>query len=247
MNSIFTNVSAGNSLLMLDYDGTLAPFNVNRLEAKPYPGILERLHKLISLKRTHVTIISGRSLNEVENLLENPSQLEIWGSHGFERKHLDGKKSGITLDPDTKSRINQGIMKTSACEIKPYAVAIHWRGLSENEKNELQLKTENHWKPLLNENLEIHYFDGGMELRSRKVNKGTIVKQILKEFPDIKAIAYLGDDETDEEAFKALGSRGLKVLVKKDYRPTIADIHIVPPQELFVFLDKWILAAEDKE
>ena len=46
------------------------------------------------------------------------------------------------------------------------------------------------------------------------------------------AIAYLGDDLTDEDAFHVLRGHGLTVLVKTDYRETIADAWIRPPQEL---------------
>jgi len=53
-------------------------------------------------------------------------------------------------------------------------------------------------------------------------------------------MAYLGDDITDEDAFQALGNRGLKVLVRQEPRQTLADIQIKPPDDLFKFLDKWI-------
>jgi len=36
------------------------------------------------------------------------------------------------------------------------------------------------------------------------------------------AIAYLGDDQTDEDAFEALHGQGLSVLVRSQYRPTLS-------------------------
>jgi len=53
-------------------------------------------------------------------------------------------------------------------------------------------------------------------------------------------VAYLGDDLTDEDAYKALGNKGLKVLVGAKSRKSLADIQINPPVELLAFLDKWI-------
>jgi hypothetical protein len=53
-------------------------------------------------------------------------------------------------------------------------------------------------------------------------------------------VAFLGDDQTDEEAFAAIGDRGLKVLVRNNLRPTRANVKLTPPHELVDFLDNWI-------
>jgi len=59
--------------------------------------------------------------------------------------------------------------------------------------------------------------------------------------------AYLGDDLTDEDAFKQLGQRGLKVLVRKVLRDTLADIWLEPPDELIWFLKKWEKTCRNKK
>jgi trehalose 6-phosphate phosphatase len=53
------------------------------------------------------------------------------------------------------------------------------------------------------------------------------------------AVAYLGDDRTDEDAFMALRGRGLAVLVRPDLRATAAEVWIRPPDELLLFLQRW--------
>lgn len=58
------------------------------------------------------------------------------------------------------------------------------------------------------------------------------------------AIAYLGDDLTDEDAFQALDTRGLRVLVRDALRPTAADIWLQPPDELLDFLRSWRQTCE---
>jgi trehalose-6-phosphatase len=70
------------SALLLDYDGTLAPFCLNRQQAIPYPGITELLQEIIANGRTRVVIITGRNAHEVIPLLAIHSDLEIWGCHG---------------------------------------------------------------------------------------------------------------------------------------------------------------------
>lgn len=63
-------------------------------------------------------------------------------------------------------------------------------------------------------------------------------------------VAYLGDDQTDEDAFRALeklGEHGLSVLVRTHVRETAADIWIKPPEQLIEFLENWLLASGGNE
>ena len=80
----------------------------------------------------------------------------------------------------------------------------------------------------------------GLKFDRANMDKGSAVKNIIDEIDVDIPLAYLGDDLTDEDAFRALGKRGLKVLVGEMQRETLADIRITPPQELLEFLDKWI-------
>jgi trehalose-phosphatase len=86
-------------------------------------------------------------------------------------------------------------------------------------------------------------FDGGVELRVPGRDKGTVVNAVLDEIAGTVAAAYLGDDQTDEDAFRALGDRGLKVLVRPEMRASEADLWLEPPDELLNFLDQWIEAC----
>ncbi len=234
----------GGSLLMLDYDGTLAPFVKDRMAAVPYEGITERLVSLTSAGMARVVIVSGRSLVDLEKFIYVPN-LELWGSHGFERKLNNGERKNFPLNKDFAEALQKGIQRCleygdrNSCEIKPYSVAFHWREM-EKERIPIAKAIEKEWKKICgNTNCEIHYFDGGIELRSKERNKGNVVRELLSEVSQDAAAAYLGDDITDEEAFIALGKRGLKVLIREEFRPTAADLHLVPPKELLMFLDRW--------
>lgn len=241
------------SVLLLDYDGTLAPFVKDRMQAYPYPGVPERLQTLSKLSDTRTVIISGRSLDDLEKLLPEASGLELWGSHGLERKSATGKMSVIAIDPHIQQGVKEGIQLCmdlagqARCENKPFGVALHWRDASEQEALRLRNLVEPLWLNLCERyELEIHSFDGGIELRPKARNKGTVVEEILSTTPKDAAITYLGDDLTDEDAFKALGARGLKVLVREQSRPTLADVQLTPPQELLQFLDQWIAAVQKR-
>ena len=83
-------------------------------------------------------------------------------------------------------------------------------------------------------------FDGGIELRVSEWSKGTAVRTVLEELTPNAAVAYLGDDTTDEDAFRALKGRGLTVLVREEARASDADIWLQPPGGLVTFLQGWI-------
>jgi trehalose-phosphatase len=89
-------------------------------------------------------------------------------------------------------------------------------------------------------------FEEGVEIRLRAANKGTAVHDLLSELDPEVPVAYLGDDITDEDAFRSLNDRGLTVLVNAKPRFTAAQIVLKPPVELVSFLNAWIKAAGAK-
>ena len=71
VESLFRAVARSpQSLLMLDYDGTIAPFRVDPAQAFPYPGVLQLLGQIMLTLRTRLVIITGRDASDVVPLLE---------------------------------------------------------------------------------------------------------------------------------------------------------------------------------
>ncbi|MBW2466114.1 MAG: trehalose-phosphatase [Deltaproteobacteria bacterium] len=238
------NVSS--RVLFLDYDGTLAPFRKERDKAFPYPGIREILEKIQQSGKIRIIIVSGRAVTDLLPLLGLKNFPEIWGSHGFERRLPDGSLVKPEIDSKSQQHLesaynwlkNHGYEKD--CEKKPASIAFHWRGLKQNQQMELAGTIRRVWTPFTEDGtLRIHQFDGGLELRHAGFHKGEAVKQILAEYDSEVFMAYLGDDLTDEDAFKALKGKGLSVLVRETYRKTSADCWLQPPGELLNFLEKW--------
>ena len=64
-------------ILMLDYDGTLAPFRVERERAFPYSGVREILNKILRAKHTKIIIVSGRWTKDLIPLLKLEQMPEI--------------------------------------------------------------------------------------------------------------------------------------------------------------------------
>lgn len=232
-------------LLMLDYDGTLAPFVEDRLEARPYPSIVPELERLFVSTQTRTVVISGRQISVLSRLLNTTTLPEMWGCHGLEHrtrdgtyaKHAPSSRSRAELEklPDLVREFDLGNM----AELKPSGVALHWRGALREQQIRVLAVAEQIGRRLEAHGFCRHPFDGGVEWRVRDVNKGQAVARLLKEVESPGVAAYCGDDLTDEDAFIALGDCGLKVLVRSEIRETAADIHIVPPDELLAFLTRW--------
>ena len=236
-------------VLMLDYDGTLAPFHVRPDLAVPYPEAAAGLRGIASAGRTRVVIVSGRPADEVPPLLNLSPRPEIWGSHGRERLLPDGRR--VVVEPDAAARavlgeaasaVESALASGARIEKKLASVALHWRGLPDDVAQRVRDDALARWQPLARAAaVEVLPFDGGLELRAKGHTKADAVNAVLAETGTDGAVAYLGDDMTDEDAFRAIKPRGLAVLVRDELRETDADVWLKPPQELASFLQMWTL------
>jgi trehalose 6-phosphate phosphatase len=237
--------AAGQSFLMLDYDGTLAAFTPDRNQAWPYPGVNEALAAIVET-RTRVVITSGRQAQEVVRLLPVTERLEVWGCHGLERRGVDGTYELGSLTAETiaalaeAERLAEEQQLGIHLESKPGCLALHWRGLPPAGAAQLERMGHVLWHRFDGANgLGLHTFDGGLELRSELANKSRAVHTLLEKAEPDFALAYLGDDETDEDAFAALPEGALGVLVRPEWRATRALAWLKPPEELLAFLRDW--------
>lgn len=240
--------AASNRVLFLDYDGTLAPFVPDRRCAVPYPGILKVIAK-VRARGTRVVVASGRMSRDVRGLLNLSPPLEIWGSHGFERLMPNGEyRTGHCDD-----RLEHGITRAherlvyeglgKQVELKPSGIAVHWRGLAREHACEVAAVGERILKCLTDFGACLFNFDGGIELRALGYDKGHVVRAVMAETPGETVAAFLGDDLTDEDGFRAVQPYGIGVLVRAQHRATQAELWLKPPAELETFLNAWCAAS----
>jgi trehalose-phosphatase len=239
---------ASEKALLIDYDGTLAPFHAEPYKAYPYPGVPEMLDRIMKAPDIRLVVITGRWIRDLMPLLQLKGRPEIWGSHGIERLKMDGSYEIVPMDEDALDGLvkadewvqQMGLEQRS--EEKPGCLAIHWRGLDEKEINQIRKLVDPKWSLIAaSSGLRLKEFDGGIELRVPARDKGDAVRTILEELENDAVLAYLGDDLTDEDAFKAIKGKGLGVLVRKELRPTAGDVWIRPPEELLEFLSGWLV------
>ena len=239
-------------VLLLDYDGTLAPFQVERDRATPYEGVREAVKSILSSGRTRVVIISGRQVTDLRRLLGVEPPPELWGTHGWERLERGGPHRLRALPPEAEAALKRaGAMFApelhDRVEIKPASVALHVRGLTPSDAERVLAFARSEWEVLGTEGgLDVYPFDGGLELRVCGWDKGDAVRAVLSDEPEGTAVTYLGDDLTDEDAFRALGDlassgrvNAFCVLVREEARASLAATWLRPPVEMLEFLRCW--------
>lgn len=232
-------------LLVLDYDGTLAPFVACREDAQLYPDIAPLLQTAMS-RGTEIVFITGRPARELAQRLPF-SGIEIFGAHGYEHLEANGVLVQRALPAPVEgalSEMTEVLIRSGyagALERKHGTLAIHWRHEQAQTRGALE-KLGAELQAGLPIGLQVLSFDGGLEFRATDHHKGTALTELLSRRLGA-CVAYLGDDTTDEDAFAALPPQGLGVLVRPELRATRADLWLTPPEELRGFLSRWAALA----
>jgi trehalose-phosphatase len=230
---------------MLDYDGTLAPFQVDRSKALPLAGVTEVLRRIQKQGATRLVIVSGRPVSEVLELTGLDGVMVV-GGHGYETRDESGQWVRHALPQEDVHRLDA--LQDVACragygerlERKAAGLALHTRGLPHSEAREVEKAVDALWKEQGAESrFEFRSFNGGLELRAHGRHKGMAVAELLAAAPPETLAVYLGDDETDEDAFRALKGQGVGFKVGPFDVPTAAEGRLIDCETVFEFLKMW--------
>jgi trehalose 6-phosphate phosphatase len=235
---------AQNLFLFLDYDGTLVPI-VSRPELALCPHEVKRhLERLRDLPNVYLGIISGRSLEDLRGKVGVLGIIYV-GNHGLETDNSSGRHKKILSSARTRElkRITHNLQNSLKdisgilFEKKGPILSVHYRNVPQRFiaqipqalKKELQ-QWRNRWKMA----------SGKMvwEIRPNvDFHKGKAVMEILKTFPPLGLLPiYLGDDQTDEDAFRVLKGQGISVFIGTGSLPSEADFFLRNPDEVQDFL-----------
>ncbi len=247
-------LAAPRKLLMLDYDGTLAPFTADRDRAVPYPGVRKLLDGLTRSSGWRVVVVSGRPTAEVAALLDMAHAVDIFGGHGGEHLAPSGELTRAALDAPLEKALQdarfwaEGQGLGECLESKHGCLALHVRGMTPPRAAEVSAEACRVFGLIAaNAGARMLPFDGGVELRSSALNKGLVVERLLADEAVAHGegiiAAYLGDDLTDEDAFEALGDRGLSLLVSRRHKPSRARYHLRPPGDVLEFLQSCLVSG----
>jgi trehalose-phosphatase len=232
--------------LILDYDGTLAPFRTNRMDAVPAPGALEALKAIRDSETTKLTMLTGRPVRELVELVGDLG-VPMVGSHGFEFLAPGGDVERGELTDTQQERFRRAerqgraVAGAARVERKPASVGLHTRGMPEEEARRLHDEVLTIWsEDLAGLGLECRRFAGGVELRLTDTHKGTALERIIATRSQAALCVYVGDDETDEDAFKALPASGVGIKVGPPGVRTSARGRLDDPEAVRRFLETWV-------
>ena len=240
--------SAGQSIfrknalsIFLDYDGTLTPI-VSRPELAKISAAMKDAVTKLSEKHT-VAIVSGRMRDDLEALV-GIEGIFYAGSHGmdisgpdFSMMHPVGKESiPLAAECIERAKRDLGTIEGLLIEEKKISFALHYRLVDESRH---LAAIEAYARDIAAKNPGLRLMHGKKVfelLPAIDWNKGAAVRWIMnalhKKWHDT-SVLYIGDDTTDEDAFRVVRTRGTGVCVAETPAPSAAEFSVTSPEEVF--------------
>lgn len=225
--------------LFLDLDGTLAP-----IAATPDAVVADRhrtalLNRLVERFDGRVAILSGRSIAEVDRILDGAVP-NVAGVHGLERRTSAGPEIAVPPHP-ALGRVEE----TLACfakgqrgllmESKTRSVALHYRGHPPAEDACLDIGR----RLAAMHGLQLQEGRMVVELRTPGPDKGDSLRLFMAQPSFAGATPVMvGDDMTDEHAFEAAADLGGWSVLVGDPRPTAALYQLPDPAAVLAWLEE---------
>jgi trehalose-phosphatase len=230
--------------VFLDYDGTLTPIVARPEDAVMSEQMRECVRRLA--RCCPVAIVSGRDRKVVEEFVQL-KELQYAGSHGFDisgplatMQHERARKALPDLD-DAEGALERLLKEIPGAQLerKKFAIAAHYRNAAPEDAPRAEAAVD--------EVLQAHPSlrkRGGKKVFELQPDvdwdKGKAVLWLLGAMgldeADVLPI-YVGDDLTDEDAFKALKGRGIGVRVGPVTDETSADFLLKDTEEVRRFLE----------
>jgi trehalose-phosphatase len=251
------SAAAGRHLLLLsDFDGTLCEFHPDPAAVVLAPSRRALLETIARAPGTTIGLVSGRRLDDVRRRAGLDVPAWYAGLHGLEIEGDDVRfvHPGVARTREAIERLRVEIagdiagIRGTFVEDKGLSMAAHFREASHEDAARVQAIVDERSEP---------YVRAGALRRMRGAcliellpdiewHKGSAVDWILehvaREHAD-PAVVYLGDDVTDEDAFRALAGRGISVAASD--RVTGADCRLDGPAGIERLLEA--LAAASRQ
>jgi trehalose 6-phosphate phosphatase len=225
--NIFKKTAGRSIALFLDFDGTLVPIQKDPEQCFLSKKIKNQLLALSDSPRFHLMIVSGRSLSDIKKRV-GIRGIYYGGNHGLDISgpdirftHPKATAAIITLK-HIAIRLRKAIaaIEGSWLEDKKFTLSLHYRGVKKDDV----ILIKNTFKTITNEYIEMKKLS---VIKGKKVieltpnalwNKGSAVRWLLKHLRDKCIPFYVGDDQTDETAFKVLHRMGITIRIGKSQK-----------------------------
>jgi alpha,alpha-trehalase len=236
-------------VVFLDYDGTLTPIVEDYNEAT----LSDDMRVTVAELARHYTvgIISGRDRKNLRNLVRLNSVF-CAGSHGFDIAGPEGWRETLQqgteflpeLDrAESELRKRLAAIEGHSVERKRFAIAIHYRRAQAEDVQRIEEVVDQ----VLADHPRLRKGHGKKVFQVQPRidwDKGHAVLWLLERLgfdpPEFLPL-YIGDDVTDEDAFRALHDRGLGIVVRdSETRSTAAHYALEGPEDVQRFLG-WLI------
>lgn len=208
-------LKAAETALFLDLDGTLAPIMDRPEMVGPDPRRTRLLERLAARLEGRLAIISGRSLEDLDRILEGRASA-VAAVHGLVWRSADGQVVRTPPHPGLAHAAEElrrfAFAHAGALvEDKGLSIALHYRlapGLAERARFQAEALARE-------TGLTLQPGDCVLELRTPGPRKGEALAAFMAE-PPFRGFrpVFVGDDLTDEDGFRAardLGGFGVLV------------------------------------
>lgn len=235
--SVPTGLGARPLLVVLDYDGTLAPIAARPQDARPQPGAAEALERLRDHGTHELAVLTGRRAEDVRGFLGLPD-LTVVGLHGMQwpgepppapdRAALERLRASL---PNFEGRL---------LEDKGATLAVHYRATPDRlaaaaEAALAAVPIPPGWEVMAGKKVR--------EFRPAGHGKGRAVERLAREHPH-RLPVFVGDDITDEDGFAAVARLG-GVGIKVGNGETAAAHRVRSPADVVELLREWARTARD--
>lgn len=202
-------------LVASDFDGTMAPIVENPEDARPHREAIVALTLLASLPRTHVAVISGRALSDLSAMVGMPGHVHLVGSHGseFDPGFHSALPDGVRALRDRIGSMLEEIAGGVAglrLEFKPASVAVHYRQASRDDATRALEAVR--LGPGSLPGVQVKHGKEVVELCAVETDKGRALETVRHRC-GAGATLFLGDDVTDEDAFRTLRDPDLGIKI----------------------------------
>ncbi|MGE0081664.1 MAG: trehalose-phosphatase [Thiohalomonadaceae bacterium] len=227
--------------LFLDFDGTLTGITGTPREAILAPAMRDVLASLA--ERTPLAIVSGRDL---DNLQARVGLSNLWyaGSHGFDIAGPDDLRyqpaEALACLPALDAaeqflRDQLAGVEGALVERKRFALAAHYRPVAPGEAQRVKAAAEA--ARSMTEGLRASHGKKVIELLPDvDWHKGRAMQWLLERMAPEAWPVYIGDDQTDEDAFILLAGHGAGIVVQDQPAATAARYRLRSPDEVLEFL-----------
>jgi trehalose 6-phosphate phosphatase len=238
--------AAGHLLLGLDFDGTLAPIVPRPEDAALLPDAGTVLRSLARRADTWIAILSGRSLADITERVRLDGAFYA-GNHGLEiagpgvqRVHERAEASrGLMRELGARLERELAAIPGAQIEAKGLSVSVHYRRApDEDAARQTRETVARMCAPF--EQIRLTHGKRVVEIRPAVGwDKGEALRFLRETIAgaDPAPTVFIGDDRTDEDAFRQVGPRGFGILVADPVpADTAAHAYLRSPDDVVEFL-----------